>query len=642
MVIGNLALMLALPAALYSIFVSKKSAHIVTFLVSIASIMLIFGFVNNSFEINYIYEYSSLSLPFLYKLSGIWGGLEGSLLFWAWLLTICVSIVTLLEKGRDIKIVNVFLQAITIFFLITIIFQANPFDPSPVSHTDGRGLNPLLQNFFMLIHPPALYIGYVGFAVPFAYVVAGLFDGTNYFKEIRLWTIVSWLFLTLGNLLGAAWAYIELGWGGFWAWDPVENAGILPWFTACAFLHSIILQERRGMLKMWNVVLIILSFILTIFGTFITRSGIIQSVHSFSDMSLGLYFIVFLAIVILFSIWLLISKRKLFKGQKKLESIFSREGAFCINNVLFVFALFGILWGTMLPLFGEWFFGQKVEVGPPFFNRIMAPLGVLVLFLTGIGPSMSWVKARKGLFKKEFFVPSVLAVIAVVVTYLLGVKLWFPLFVSAGSVFVLTTIVDEFVRSILIESRKDQVGKMAAFLKLFGMAPRRFGGLVIHFGIILLFIGIAGSSYKSEYALNLAKGEKVAVAGYEFTFNSLDWLNSSDSEGVAANVALSKNGKSISNLKPALFLYKNQPKPLAEIDLKVGLLSDVYLALAGISKEDSAEFELTITPLISFVWLGGVVMILGTILAILPARSRRDEESDLDVEMGRATKEELL
>ena len=638
MTIGALALTLALPASIYSML-TKKAVHFVTALVSIASIMLIYAFVADTFQIEYVYSYSSRNLPLVYKLAGIWAGLDGSLLFWAWLLTICASVVAVKTPGGYI---NEILQIVISFFLIMLVFEANPFTMLPNVPPDGQGLNPLLQNFFMLIHPPALYIGYVGLTVPFAYTIARLLknnEPSGYLTiapSIRIWTMVSWLFLTLGNILGAIWAYVELGWGGFWAWDPVENAGILPWFTACAFLHSIIIQERRSMLNMWSVVLIVITFLLTIFGTFITRSGVIQSVHSFSDITIGAYFIVFLALAALASLILIFLRRKEIKGKNKLESLVSYEGAFYVNNVLFVFALIAVMWGTCLPLFAEWFTGQKLEVGPEFFNRVMAPVSIALLFLTGIGPSMSWRKARRGLFKKEFLLPAIISLSVAVLTFAFGVRQWFPLLVALGSAFALVTIFGEFIRAARIKK---------TFFRLFRWAPRRYGGYIVHLGIVFLFIGIAGSAYKSEYNLSLKKGETVKAGNYNLVLNKIDWVHGGDSEGVIADVNIESAGTKLGNLKPALFLHKNQPKPIAEVDLFIRPFKDIYIALGGISDDEgSAEVVLTINPLISFVWLGGLVMCIGAVLALLPAAGKKetDKEMELDIALGRAEKEDFI
>lgn len=665
MVTGNLALAFALPAAIYafllSIFAdknerlsdrSRQAIHTVTLLVSIASIAIVYAFVSDSFDVAYVSQYSSLSLPLVYKFAGIWAGLEGSLLFWAWLLVICASIVAAKDGGSNIT--NAVLQAIVVFFLLMIVFDADPF--SRLSHVpaDGHGLNPLLQNFFMIIHPPALYIGYVGLAVPFAYVIEGLLKGdlrTNKerWNSIRRWTIVSWLFLTLGNLLGAMWAYVELGWGGFWGWDPVENAGILPWFAATAFLHSLIVQERRDMLRLWNVVLIMLSFLFTIFGTFITRSGIIRSVHSFSDMRIGMYFIAFLTISILFCAILVIRERKNVRGRNAIETMISREGAFYMNGLLFILSLVAILWGTMLPLFYEIATGQKTEVGAPYFNRVMAPIGIAMLFLTGIGGEMSWRRWRPGLFKKEFLVPTLLAFVAGIAAFAFGIRKWFPLCVAIGSVFVLGTIVDEFIQSALVIAKRESSNIFSALATLTRTAPRRYGGYIVHLGVILLFIGIAGSSYKFERALYMVKGDKQAAGGYEFVLNSIDWVRSKDSEGAIADISVTREGSSMGHLKPALFLHRNQQKPIAEVDLFIRPWKDVYLAMGSVSEDgNGADFELTINPLISCVWLGGIVMAIGTILAMLPAKRRKgvisgqDEEDGLDIALGRASKEDFV
>jgi cytochrome c-type biogenesis protein CcmF len=667
MVIGNLCLALALPVTIYTIFVSifgrnnselaekaRKASHLVTILVTMASLMLIFAFLTDSFNIEYVYSYSSRSLSWPYKLSGIWAGLDGSLLFWAWILVIYASIVAFRKRDENFPYINAVLQVVVAFFLVMLVFDANPFAELSSTPHDGRGLNPLLQNFFMIFHPPALYLGYVGFTVPFAYAIATLLmkrredSEYNWVKEVRFWTILSWLFLTVGNLLGAMWAYVELGWGGFWAWDPVENAGILPWFTATAFLHSIIMQEKRGMLKVWNLSLVVLTFLLTIFGTFITRSGVIQSVHSFSNVTIGIYFLAFLTVATIFSFYLILRRGKELRGHREIESFFSRETSFYINNVLFIFALVAVFWGTMLPLFSELITGQQMEVGPPFFNRVMAPIGIALLFLTGIGPEMSWRRARKHLFKHEFLVPLIIAAIAAIVTFAFGIRKWFVIATAAGVAFVFVTIINEFWRSSRIEAKRLSVNPFKALASLFRLAPRRYGGYLVHFGVILLFVGIAGSAYQSEYSVSLTKGQKEKVGGYELSLGELEWVRGPDVEAVFANVTLEAEGKEKFTLKPALFLHKNQPKPIAEVDLTTGLLGDVYLALGGINREETgADFKLIVNPLIIWVWLGGFIMILGTIVALLPARRRPgasndfSEEVELDVLLGRAQREDF-
>ncbi|PIR17739.1 MAG: hypothetical protein COV46_02865 [Deltaproteobacteria bacterium CG11_big_fil_rev_8_21_14_0_20_49_13] len=654
---GNLFLSVALAVSFYSLVASafggrnplmaekgRRSAHLVTVLVSLASLMIIYLFVSNAFEVKYIAEYSSRDLPFVYKLTGIWAGLDGSLLFWAWLLAICTSLAV--RKISTHSYVNAVLQFIISFFLVMLVFEANPFDLLTQPLPDGQGLNPLLQNFFMIIHPPALYIGYVGMAVPFAYVIARLIlkeglpsHNDETYKKVRLWTVYSWLFLTAGNLLGAMWAYVELGWGGFWAWDPVENAGILPWFTATAFLHSLIVQEKRGLLVRWNILLVIATFLLTIFGTFITRSGVIQSVHSFSDITIGAYFLVFMAVAVIVSAYLMISRVRTLRPERSLESLASHEGGIYLNNVVLVFALIGIMWGTMLPLFAGWFYGQKMEVGPAFFNRVLAPVGIVILFLTGIGPELSWRRWRKGLFKREYLWPALMAVITGAAAYFLGIRMWFPLLTAAGSAFAIFTIVLEFVSAGRLKSSP---------LALLRLAPKRYGGYLVHFGVVLLFIGIAGSSYKGEYQFGLREGTDVDVAGYKLLLTKFDWERTASSEGVKANVLLGRKGKTLKLLKPALYIYRNQPKPTAEVDIYIRPLKDVYLSLSGLDKDEKgAEFVLTINPLISFVWLGGLIMIIGTIFAILPPKKREsltanDEEDYIDIVLGRADKEDFI
>lgn len=664
--IGHLSIALALPAAIFSIVSSvfgdslsvsraKNSAHLVTLLVTLASVMLIFAFVNDSFNIKYVYEYSSRALPLPYKLSGIWAGLDGSLLFWVWILALCTSLVLALNPGganssRRILVVNAILQTIAAFFLVMLVFAADPFATLSGTVADGRGLNPLLQNFFMVIHPPLLYFGYVGFSVPFAFVIADLIlkkDPPDKLKELRIWMILPWLFLTAGNFLGAMWAYLELGWGGFWAWDPVENAGILPWFTACAFLHSIMMEERRGMFKAWNRLLVISTFLLTIFGTFITRSGIIRSVHSFSDVTIGIYFFTFLVLATAYSLYLVASRKKDFRGVSKQCKIVSRESAFYLNNYLLIFALVAILWGTLFPLFVEIFTGTKLEVGPSFFNRLVGPIGIALLFLTGICPEMSWRHWRPRIFRKSFLIAALLAMHAGMPLFYLGVRKWFPFLASIGAVFTLTATICDFFRSALVVRKRLRLGFARAVFATYRVMPRRIGGYIVHIGIVFLFIGIAGSSYQQEHRFTLKKGAAESVAGYELRLNDIRWTNNKDVEGVLAALTVSEGGKKIGNLKPALMLHKNQPKPIAEVDLIIEPLKDIYLAMGGVSgEEEEASFALTITPLISAVWLGGIIMFIGTVLALVPFRRRRGgpEESDenlIDIALDRAQKEDF-
>lgn len=656
MVIGSILLSLALALSVYSFFTSifgnsspvmakrgVTAAHLTTLLITVASLMLVFLFVNDSFDVKYVASYSNLSLPLIYKITGLWAGLDGSLLLWGWILAICATLAV--QKDGTHSYVNAVLQAIISFFLIMLVFDANPFAPLGYIVEDGDGLNPLLRNIFMIVHPPSLYIGYVVLSVPFAIVIArllkkdGLPEKNNpLYHAVRNWTLAAWLFLTIGNLLGAMWAYVELGWGGFWAWDPVENAGIMPWFTATAFLHTLIIQEKRGLLVRWNILLVILTFLLTIFGTFITRSGIISSVHSFSDMTIGTYFMVFMAVVILFSGYLIISRAKILKSGKSIESLFSYEGAFYLNNVVLIFALVGIIWGTMLPLFAQIFIGQKIEVGPPFFNKMMAPIGVILLFLTGIGPEMSWRRWRKGLFKKSFMIPSIFVAAVLLELLLAGVRNWFSILAVLGSTFIIVTIVCELVRARKFES---------SFKLLVRRFSRRYGGYIVHLGIAILFIGIAGSPYKQEYQFNLKIGEKQEIGGYQILLNKLNWQESPEMRSVQSDVQIFNGEKNVSILRPALFLHKNQPKPTAEVDIYISPLKDIYLTLAGISEDEkSGDFTMTINPFISFVWLGGFVMIFGTVIALLPPKKREkgslvDEEIMLDISLDRAVTEDF-
>lgn len=664
MPIGKLCLALALPVSVFSFIASllgqknpgmllkaRKMCHVVTGLVSVASLMLVYAFVSDTFQLEYVYSYSSKSLPLIYKLTGLWAGLDGSLLFWLWILVVCASIVSFTKKSDEFYDINVILQAIIIFFVLMLVFVADPFKTLLETPLDGKDLNPLLQNPFMIIHPPALYLGYVGFSVPFAYALTMLLRNNPsftrlWFDEIRLWVIVSWLFLTVGNILGAMWAYVELGWGGFWAWDPVENAGILPWFTATAFLHSLVIQERKGVFKTMNLALLILTFLLTIFGTFITRSGVIKSVHSFSDVTIGLCFIVFLAIATIFSTTLSIARHKKLHADKSVKSLLSREGVFYFSVLLLIFSMFVILWGTILPLVRELIYGDKIEVGPKYFNKHMAPLGIVLLFLMGIGPVMNWGKAKKDTLRKNFLIPLIISSLVGISIFAFGVRAWFSLAVAFGATFVGAIIFDEFANSLRVVVKRIGCGKAKGLIDLFRISPRRYGGYIVHLGVVLLFIGFAGSVYQKEFSFKLSKGEVKKIEGYEFSLAQLQWAASEQHQSVVSTVDLSKGGELIEQLRPALILHKNQQKPNAEVDFHMNIFKDIYLALEGVSEDGKdVSFLLTVNPLIEFVWLGGIVMVIGATAAILLKKRRRKRESDIsgdleiDIALGRESVE---
>lgn len=510
MPIGKLCLILALPASFFSLFVSllahekpkllqmaRRSSHLVTALVSIAALSLICAFATDNFQFEFVCSHSSRTLPLIYKLTALWSGSEGSLLFWLWILAVCASIVAFAKKTGEFCNINAVLQAMIMFFVIAIVFAADPFKLSGEFPLDGTGLKPILQNPFMIFHPPLIYLGYVGFSVPFAYALAALMEKDfqfprEWFREIYFWTIIPWIFLSAGNILGSMWANAESGWGGFWAWDPVQNAGILPWFTATAFLHSLAIQKQRGFFKITNLALAIATFLLTISGTFIARSGMFKSVHRFSSSTVGFYFIALLALAVLLSVCLLILRRRSLRAEKPAD-ISLREGAFCLMSILLVFSMLVVLWGTILPLASHLIHGGATNTGPGFFNRHMAPVCVAILFLMGICPMTAWDKTNK----KEIFIPLALCVLAGVLVFVSGIRKWFPLAVASGAAFVIAIIFIEFFKSSRNLAKRAGCGNFTGFLKLFRMEPKRCGGLIAHLGVVILFIGLAGNAYQS-------------------------------------------------------------------------------------------------------------------------------------------------
>ena len=418
------------------------------------------------------------------------------------------------------------LSSIQLFFLILVNFVANPFIPAEANFVieNGLGLNPLLQNPTMAIHPPILYLGYVGFSVPFAFAIAALCSkelNTSWLQTIRRWTLFTWLALGIGILLGGWWAYNELGWGGYWAWDPVENASLMPWLTATAFIHSIIIQEKKNMLKMWNMILILITFTLCIFGTFLTRSGIVSSVHSFTASSLGPIFLAFVFLILFVCIYLLITRSKYLKSEKKLESFASRESGFLFNNVIFVSICFAVFWGTMFPVFSEAFTGSQITVGPPFFNQIIIPISLILLFLSGIGPLLAWRKTSKESLVRNFSIPSILGLVVVLIGILMGLIGLYPIITTFLCAFVFFTIVIEFWRGIKVRNNKYNENIMIALLNMINKNRSRYGGYIVHLGIVIMFIGFIGKAFDIEKESSLRIGESISLSNYKITLLNL-------------------------------------------------------------------------------------------------------------------------
>ncbi len=600
-------------------------------LLTIASIALLYALVTRDFQVEYVANYTSRELPLFYTISAFWAGQDGSLLLWAWLLALFSYIVVLQNryKNRELMpyVISV-LSAIELFFLILLIFPSNPFSRLPFIPENGQGMNPLLQNPGMIFHPPTLYLGFVGFTIPFAFAISALITGQlgeGWLKSTRGWIIFSWYMLGIGILLGANWAYQVLGWGGYWAWDPVENASLMPWLTGTAFLHSIMIQEKRGMLKVWNMVLIIVTFLLCIFGTFITRSGIISSVHAFARSSIGYYFIVFIIISGAYSFYLVNKRKGELSSERRLDSLLSRESSFLFNNLILVGAAFAVFWGTIFPIVSEAVRGVKVTVGPPFFNRIMTPIGFSLLFLTGICPLISWSKATWSNFQKNFLIPTISSILFFILLLVAGIHHVKAAISFSLCFFVFITILLEYYRGTRARMQVLGEGIIRAFVNLNLKNRRRYGGYLIHIAMLMMFAGITGSSaFSIEKEVVLKKGESIEINSYRVTYSDFKIERKINKFIAQAELIVTNNEKQVGIMKPVKAFYLNQmDQPVSEVSIRMGLKEDLYAILAGYEEFGRiAIFKFLVNPLVLWIWLGGVVMTAGTIIAVWPERKR--------------------
>jgi cytochrome c-type biogenesis protein CcmF len=595
-------------------------------LVTACFVLLTYAFLAFDFSVRYVATNTNLGTPFYYRITGVWGALEGSIILWSWMLALYTVILIFRhrESARELyPWALATMLGILAFFLLVMTVAAPPFQRQVPVPADGRGLNPLLEDTGMITHPVALYLGFTGFTVPFAFAVAALVTGRvgdTWLVLTRRWTILAWYFLSLGLLIGGWWSYHVLGWGGYWAWDPVENAALMPWLTGTAFLHSVMIQERRRMLKLWNIVLVILTFGLTLFGTFLTRSGVIASVHAFTQGSIGALFLGFLALVLLTALALVAWRWDELRSQGELDSVVSRESAFLLNNVLLIAAAFTVFFGTVFPLLSEAVRGVKVSVGAPFFNQVNVPLFLSLIVLMGVGPLIAWRRASVENLKRNFLWPVVLGVAAAAVAFGLGVRSALAALTFAATVFVVATIGVDVVRATRARLR---VGErlVPAVGGLLRRHNRRYGGFVVHLGILLIALGVTGShAWSVQTETTLKRGETAELAGYRLRFDGLTTAEESNHFKVVGAFTIS-NGRVLDVLRPAKKFYPQEQTPIAYVDYRLGLKEDVYLVLGDFARDGTqATVKLQINRLVSWIWIGGLVLTLGTLLAILPER----------------------
>lgn len=660
--VGELSLWVALLMAVWTATVSyaggtlrrsdlivsgERGMYATLVMVVLAALGLWTALFTHEFSIKYVASFTSANLPKVYTFTAFWAGQAGSLLFWALILAIYSSIAVVTNRGRNralMPYVTGTLAIVLVFFLATLCFGANPYERLTWVPPDGRGMNPQLQNPGMAIHPPNLYLGYVGTAIPFAFAIAALITrrlDAEWLVAVRRWALLSWFFNTTGIVLGMWWAYVELGWGGYWAWDPVENASLLPWLTTTAFLHSVMVQEKRGMLRKWNVTLVVSSFLLSIFGTFITRSGVISSVHSFAQSPVGNWFAGFLVLAIVTSVYLVSTRLNDLEATAELESMVSREAAFLYNNLVLVGIAFSVLWGTLFPIVSEAVRGTKITVGPPFFNTVNVPLGLLLLLLTGIGPLIAWRRASVSNLKRQFRVPAAGGIITGGLLLAAGMRNFYALVSYTLVGFVAVTILQEFYKG--VGARRAMYGEsaVAALFRLIARNRRRYGGYIVHAGVVIIFAAFGGLAFKTEHDLTMKSGDVKALTdpwGHKWTFTNqgvsrYDVLNR-DVTAVALDAT--RDGKRMGVITSEKRQYfsgedPNTRVPTFEPSTEVGIMGsfsqDVYVTLAGVTGQDTSELRITFNPLVRWVWLGGMLMAFGGLIVMWPQAERRRKQS---------------
>ena len=649
---GSYALLLAFALAVYAVAggiaaiitrrpllikSARNAGFAVCALIWFGMASLVYLFFTDNFAMAFVAEHSNRSLPALYKISAVWSGQEGSLLFWSFLLSIYVFSALFAYRGKHPELmpyVGVILAAVQLFFLTLNDFVASPFKVFVaanaggamhlVSQADGHGLSPLLQYPEMVIHPPVLYSGYAGFTIPFAFAMAALlgrYPGEKWIHLTRRWTMIAWCFLSAGILMGAHWAYAVLGWGGYWSWDPVENASLMPWLTGTAFLHSVIMQEKRGMMRVWNVWLVFTTFLLVIFGTFLTRSGVVSSVHAFAQSSIGHWFVGFLILAIAVCLAAFMMNRDYLRSDNQLDSMLSRESSFLFNNLILLVACVAVLCGTLFPVLSEAIHGTKISVGPPFFNRVNIPIAMFLLFLTGVGPLLAWRKTSAESLRRNFGWPLLAGIVGTAIAVAFGLRDFYVTLCLLLSVFVTFTILSEFYRGARVISARTGSNLLSSAGQLTMRNTRRYGGYVIHFGIVLIFIGICGQAFNQDKQMEMSAGSVMTIGPYRLQLQNFDSDQQPNYSSERATIDVDQGGRSVMMLYPQRRFYPSNEESGTMVAISSTLREDLYVVYAGRSPDsDLPVIHAYLNPLVKWIWLGGLIVVLGTILALLPNR----------------------
>jgi cytochrome c-type biogenesis protein CcmF len=650
--IGYGALSLTLAAALWAtvasfvgvrqqrpeLVASGRNAMLVTAgLSTLATILLMILLFDHNFEVKYVYEHVSTYLKPVYVLAAFWAGMEGSQLLWLWMLAIFSAMLVLRRPtwDRDLRPYAMGVLAFTqAFFAFLLIWLSNPFELLAVAPAEGVSLNPLLQNFWMIIHPPIVFAAYALWTIPFAYAVAALLTGrldASWLRGSRRWTLAAWASLGIGILVGAWWAYLELGWGGYWAWDPVENSSFIPWLVGTAFVHSAIIQERRDMFRAWNVLLAALTFTLTVFATFVTRSGLIQSVHAFAESPIGWYYLGFIGLAWAVTVGLMLARKRDLEGSGQLGDLLSREFVFLVTNLLFLGSAAAVLLGTLWPTFTEAVRGMATSLTAENYNRFMGPLGLVLVVLIGICPLVDWRKISAERLLRSLWIQAVVAVVtAVVLVFFIPLEIWAVVSFSIAS-FVIATIFIQLAAGIQARMKAAGENVFAATSRAIANNRRRYGGQLIHFSILLIVIGITGSqAYQSEVQVALAEGETVDVRGYTLTYRDYTYRQVEENGNKVLNEAVVdvyRRGHKIATIRPKRNLHSNVQGAVTEVALRSNLAEDLYVVLASLEADGLAAFQVIITPMVLWLWIGGLVLLVGTLIAAWPARAVRPGKS---------------
>ena len=640
---GRVVLAAALGAAVWSVVASllgarrrdqrlldsgRRALYATTGLLVVSTALLVVALFQRDFSLFYVANYSSRSTPPVFRFTALWAGMEGSLLFWALLASLYGATAVAVQARRRpdlVPVATAVLGGNLAFFALMLVAGANPFaEISPIP-PDGAGLNPLLQSPFMAIHPVFLYLGLTGFSVPFAFGVAALVKGRldgRWFTATRRWTVLSWSFLTVGIILGAAWAYMELGWGGYWAWDPVENASLMPWLTGTAFLHSVMIQERRGMLKVWNVALVLATYCLAIFGTFLTRSGILSSVHTFSESPLGKWFLPFLALALIGSFGLLGWRFDKLRAQRHLDAVLSREAMFLFNNLLFVSICFTVLWGTIYPMIVEAVQGRRVSVGPAYFNAVVVPVGLALLALTGIGPLIAWRRASRRSLRRQFSFPLGMGALGILAMAIAGVRATSALVAFGLCVFVASTIGAEFARGArahrqVAAAAGVRIGRVRSLGRAVARNRRRYGGYIVHLGVVLIVLGLAGGALKITWSGTVPPGGAFRIGPYLVRYDDAVARPTDEKMVMMAELGVSRDGRSLGTLRPQRNFHFAQRQSQSEVALRTTLANDLYIVLMDMDRTtQEATIRAWVNPLVAWIWIGGGVMVLGMVVIL--------------------------